>query len=84
MAERLVELARGRIASGALPASVPERTFGGISAGGQCAVCEAAIPSKTLEIEVASSQGAFVMHPTCFAAWSSAAHERVAKCATSE
>jgi hypothetical protein len=80
MPERLVELARTRIASGALPSSSPDKTFGGVSAGARCAVCREAIASKSLEIEAifpgpSGASESVVMHPACYAAWSTAAHK---------
>lgn len=77
MPERLVDLARTRIASGALPASVPYKAFGGFSAGARCAVCSEAIASKSLEIEAvfrrfSGASESILMHPECYAAWSSA------------
>jgi hypothetical protein len=73
MPERLITLARQRIAERSLPANLPERTFGGVSAGGICALCSEPIERKSLEIET-ESHGApvFAFHPPCFAAWMTA------------
>ena len=83
MPGHLVEMARVRIAAGVLPASCPAKTFGGISKGATCPVCLREIPTGSLEIETVLSEsngacGPFLMHPACYAAWSTAAGEPVA------
>jgi hypothetical protein len=80
MPGHLVDMARTRIAAGVLPTSCPDKTLGGISGGATCSVCLRAIPKGSLEIEAAlfGSAGAakpFVMHPACYAAWSTAVGE---------
>ena len=74
MPAHLLDLARRRIASGALPTSVPKRAIGGPSAGGPCAVCSEPITLKAPEIEAQyrSSGGRctyLIMHPPCYSAW---------------
>ena len=78
MSEPLVELARRRIASGALPPSAPLRSLGGFSDGGTCVICSEAILRHALEIETAvGPQSWIVMHPACYAAWIAAAPQGV-------
>jgi hypothetical protein len=77
MPGHLVELARVRVADGVLPASCPDKTLGGISKGAMCPVCRREIPKGSLEIEAFRSGAAgaakpFLMHPACYAAWSTA------------
>jgi hypothetical protein len=78
--ERLIPLARQRIATGELPAVMPDQTFGGFSKGATCALCLDPIDAKAPEIEVVHQRPArsYVMHPACFAAWSTAARELAA------
>jgi hypothetical protein len=80
MPERLITLARQRIAERSLPANLPERTFGGVSAGRTCALCSESIERDSLEIE-AESRGVppLVFHPSCYAAWTSAIWQDLAE-----
>jgi hypothetical protein len=77
MPERLIPLARQRIAEGKLPAVMAHKTYGGFSAGGICALCLHPIDKKTPEVEVVLQEPVqvHVMHPACFAAWSTAIRE---------
>ena len=77
MPERLIPLARQRIGAGELPAVLPVQTFGGFSAGSTCALCLQMIEARTPEIEVIHKEpaDACLMHPSCFAAWSTAVRE---------
>ena len=78
MPEPLVEMARRRIASGALPPSAPLRSLGGFSDGGTCVICAEAILRHDLEIETAiGPQSSIVMHPACYSAWIAAAPQEV-------
>jgi hypothetical protein len=72
MPERLIPLARQRIAERTLSASLPERTFGGVSEGRTCSLCSERIERDSLEIEAESRGAVLFFHPACFAAWTTA------------
>ena len=73
MPERLIPLARTRIANGELPSSLPTRIFGGLSGGATCALCLEPIQAKKLEFEVDLEAGQVRhFHPECYAAWETA------------
>jgi hypothetical protein len=77
MPERLIPLARQRIGAGELPAVMAEKTFGAFSVGQTCALCLQPIDARAPEIEVVHREAAQVhlMHPACFAAWSTVVRE---------
>ena len=78
MPTALHQLARRKVAAGELPELPPSRTFGGESKGSVCDVCESSIDRADSEIEVqcARPERSFLMHVTCFNAWSNVVFER--------
>jgi hypothetical protein len=74
MPNRLLPLARQRIRDKGLPACLPERTFGGVSQGGTCALCREPIERNSMDIE---TEGASVLlfHPACYSAWTAVIRE---------
>jgi hypothetical protein len=72
----LREKAREKIRSGKLPIAKPDRTFGGQSSGGTCAVCGDQVKRDDVEFEIEfKRRGAtpgldrYYLHQRCFAAW---------------
>ena len=63
-------LAKHRVSAGNLPDRKAAVTLGGLSSGTTCALCNAPIQRSAPEIEFTVEDRMFLMHPECFAAWS--------------
>ena len=56
-----------KLLAGALPAELPDRIWGGPSAGTACAACDEPIPANSLEIEAQCVDGRHrFFHSRCF------------------
>jgi hypothetical protein len=72
----LREKAREAIRSGKLPARQPDRTWGGLGVGVECAICVLPVAKDQMAIEIQFSHDGdspgldkFDTHVRCFAAW---------------
>jgi hypothetical protein len=72
----LREKARAAVRSGKLPATRPDRTWGGPGVGAICAVCERPVTKDELEFEIQFAHDGenpgldkYHVHIRCFAAW---------------
>ena len=63
-------LAKQRVSAGTLPDTMPAVTLGGFSGGAECALCETPIEPNAPEIEFTVDERTFLVHPECYAAWS--------------
>jgi hypothetical protein len=68
--------ARAVIASGKLPTTRPDRTWGGPGVGAPCSVCDLPVTKNELEFEIQFARNGdnpgldkFHVHVRCFAAW---------------
>jgi hypothetical protein len=68
--ERLRRYVLDAIARGALPPSLPRKTWGGFGAGERCSACGRTIRTDQLETEFEDSERRpFHLHIQCFATW---------------
>ena len=68
--QRLRELIRARLSSGALPRFADERIFAGKGDMQRCVCCGDTVTAKDIQYEVVlSDQSVLFMHLECFDAW---------------
>ena len=69
----LVALIAARTRDGELPATHAFRTWGGLSAGSRCVLCEQRLEIGDCEIEIewsdSRSRRKAILHPSCLTAW---------------